>query len=509
MLARELLIASLTSATLVLEHNATLLPRPLVASDHLGVMALYAVNAVRRRQGAGVLTECPKWWLRRIDQACSLGNPAVLAFVAACDVHALTYCGSAREVHGVVLDRLAVHNFVGAPSIHARNRTQAMQALPWLLPLMMAHEGNRRWAGANAICRAIDDGAPLHGAVAQAFGVPREVVRWLGRHSLPEKWCFDVPRVRRLLTLLGWLPPERRPRNLAQFDALSVLGSALAAPFSYRGRNAEPVALARIDGCMRRWLDYATQGRTDHATAFEDFVHRTRELEDARDFLRALFEAGQAIDQLDENAADAWVLRWSSRIGLPGVLSLSQTWHEVIARAPDDDIDGPNVCWPAVLTGSWHGVDRMAVELISRDQLYIEGQRMAHCVGGYAAMCHSGNSVIVSLRTASGLPMSTAELHLTDHGVPAIMAVQHRAAHNTAPNGDCVRALGALLLQLNQGDQRLLMRRRAFQHNQRAGHTRAAGRSDAAQFSFSAAAQHAARRVATPSVAASATLISC
>lgn len=66
----------------------------------------------------------------------------MLAFIAALDPHALAYRATASEVHGVALDRLAVYNYAVGARSDARNRTQAMQALPWLLPLMTARDGD-------------------------------------------------------------------------------------------------------------------------------------------------------------------------------------------------------------------------------------------------------------------------------------------------------------------------------------------------------------------------------
>lgn len=510
-LASVLLAAGMEKAKVILEHNATLLPRPLLPPGQIGGMVLHAASAARREQGAAALAACPSKWFGQLGQAWAIDDKAVLAFVAALDPHALAYRATAREVHGVALDRLAVYNYTVGACSDARNRTQAMQALPWLLPLMTAREGDGRWEGVGLICQAIDDGLPLHDAVALAFGVPREVVRWLSRRTLPDNWRFDVPRLQRLLALLTWLPHERRPRSPAQFETLTALGSALSAPFSYRSGLAEPAALTRIAGCMRHWLGRATQGRTDDTLTNANIVRRAQELEDARDFLRALFEAARAIDGLDVDAADAWVLRWCAGIGMERMLALSQTWHDAVAIASmedTDDADGAGSRWPAILESPWHGENRIVVELTGSDGLHIEGQKMGHCVGSYEAACRSGNSVIVSLRTAAGVPVSTAQLHLSD-GMPAILAGQHRAAYNAIPGDDCVRDLAAFLRDLNCGDQRLVLQRRAFQRQQREKCTCPKGSSSREQFTFSAAARMAARRLATPPVATFATLVLC
>jgi len=503
-LAAALLAAGLAPARVTLEHQATLLPRPPLSADYIGAMALQAVNAARRAQGLAALPACPAQWAAGLRQACAFDDPALLAYVATLDAHALAYRSSARAVYGVALDRLTVHNVVAAPQGHARNRMQALEALPWLLPLLTTG-----WGGAGAVCHAIDAGLPLHDAVARAFGVPREVVRWLGRDRLPGSWTLDAGRLQRLLALLAWLPPERRPRSHAQFAALTALGSALAAPFSYRRGSAGAAGLARIAGGMRHWLAHATQGPLRAAPPTvaerEAAAQWSADLADAGDFLRALFESRQTIDGLDEEAADASVLHWCAGIRPPRLLALSRRWHALVAAAPDAQAAAANARWPAVLASAWHGQNRTVIELTGADQLRIEGQRMGHCVASHETACRTGNSVIVSLRSPSGAPLSTAELHLVDD-VPAIRAGQHRAARNAAPDDDCVRALGALLQHLNRADQGLVQRRRAYQRRQLAQRARSPGE---ALWKFSAGAQQAARRLATPPVAAPANLALC
>ncbi|WP_306392531.1 PcfJ domain-containing protein [Telluria beijingensis] len=481
--AAALRAAGFDGVHLSLEHNAALLPRPQAQPGQLAALALRAAP----------VAACPAPWLERLRQACGFDDPAPLAYVAALDTHVLAYRAGERQVHGIVLDRLAVVNFIGAQDgdAHARNRAQALRALPWLLPLLTAHGGENAWEGARYINQAIDAGRPLHAAVAQAFGVPRETVRWLGRRALPDGWRLDAGRLQRLLALLAWLAPERRPRDPAQFEGLTALGSTLAAPFSYRRVAGEGAALARIETPMRSWLAHVTRVGLDSV----DFAQRALELADARDFLRALFEAVHADAGLDDDAADARVLRWCAGIGAARLLALSRAWHATVADAQEQDEKNAPSRWPPVLATPWQGEGRTVVELASAEQLRTEGRKMGHCVGNYEVACRSGNSVIVSLRGDSGLPLSTAELHLVD-GVPGIVAGQHRAARNGAPGADCERALGALVRHLNHADGRLVARRRAFQRRQQAWRVAAAGAAADDGPTFGSAARQAARRLA-------------
>ena len=485
-------------AKVSLEHNATVLPRPLLMPDQIGRLALHALS---RDQGESALSECPPALVKHWRQACCFNDPAVLAYGAALDAHAAAYRTTARNVHGIALDSLAVHNFIAAPPGKARNRVQAMQALPWLLPMKTSHAGAENRENRHEVPRiraAIDAGLPLYDAVAQAFGVPREVVRWLGRRTLPGNWIVDVGRLRRLLTLLSWLPPERRPLTPAQFGVLNALASALTAPLGFIGGAGEPVTLMRIAQCMRRWLVHETQAGLDDTAARADFPQWACDLVDAKDFLHALFDAAQSIDRLDEEQADAWVLGWCAGIRVARLLALSRAWHAAIAV--ETSASGPGDAgsrWPAVLATPWQFENRTIVELTSRAQLRVEGQRMEHCVASYEAVCRSGNSLIVSLRGAAGVPMSTAELRLGD-GMPRLTVAQHRAAWNAMPGPDCARALDALLVHLNRADQhQMLHRRREFQRRQNTQRSGAHGQGQAGQSRFNTFAQAVARRLAT------------
>lgn len=450
--AAALLAAGLGRARVHLDHQAGGLPRPVVTAAQLARLAL---GAVQYAHGEAAMEACPPAVLAQWERACAYTDPAVLAWRAALDAHAC-----------VVPDTLAVHNFIGAAGGHARNRAQALQALPWLLTMLTAPA---RSPQVPAIVAAIDAGLPLVDAVARAFDVPREVVRWLGRRPLPARWRLDALRLQRLLALLSWLPPERRPLHDADWDSLCAHARALSAPLDYAGASDEAMTLARMGPSMRRWL---AQPRPDRAA----------ELLDARDFLRALYEASQSIDGQSANAADARVLAWCAGIRVARLLMLSREWHAAMAAqasvSPGATADAH---WPPVLARPLRAGDRSIVELTSRGQLQAEGQAMAHCVGSYAAPCVSGNSIVVALRDAAGAPVSTAELLVHDTA-PWITIAQHRAAGNAAPGAACAQALRALLAHLDGPDQQaVLQRRRTFQREQRALQARAYRYNDDAQ----------------------------
>jgi hypothetical protein len=269
-LASALAAAGYRRARVPLEHNATVLPRPVMTANQIGRLALQALNTVRLEHGESALPELDARLADHFALASSFDDPAVHAYRAALEPNAANYQRCAQAVNGVALDRLAVYNFISVSHDKSRNRVQAMEVLPWLLPVMTAHGNGRISFEAVSIGHAIDAGLRLHEAVGRAFGVPSEVVRWLGRRTLPCDWSMDVGRLRRLLALLSWIPPERRPRTAAQFDALTALGSALAVPLGFHGEDDSPALLARYATCMRRWLACVTRSGLEAATAMRN-----------------------------------------------------------------------------------------------------------------------------------------------------------------------------------------------------------------------------------------------
>lgn len=458
-----------------LERQATLLARPAMTPTQVdwlvsSAVALHAPggrpDAPRGPAGAGRGDANP--------------DPAVAAYLDALDDQARDYVAGGRAAHGQPVDRLAVYNFLVGQGGNSRYRVQAMRVLPWLLPLLAAPKRGRILPELAAVRAAIDGAGPLHDAVACAFGVPRELVRWLGSRELPGNWQLDDVRLGRLLAALSWLPPERRPSSPAQFGDLMQLCGVLAGIFRFRNDRGDlrTRAWSALHGpCMRRWL--AECGRPGWA---RDAMARDRQdfaaqCADASDFMGALVDAVQHRQDAGDEAALAWVTRWAAGIGLRRLLALSRDWHadafpalDVAAEMPADV--GPAAShgarWPAILPEAMRFGEITAVELTSAAQLQAESVRMQHCVASYDRACHSGRSVIVSLRAVSGRVLSTAELRLVDGDRPRVAVEQHRAIRNGAPMAACERALEALVACLNDEPAAALLQARIrFQQDQR------------------------------------------
>ena len=364
-----------------------------------------------------------------------------------------------------------MYNFIAGRAGKSRYRAQALRALPWIMPLMTAPERGRILREVVTIRAAIDETAPLDEAVARAFDVPREVVRWLSCRTLPEHWQLDDGRLRRLLAALSWIPPEHRPQSSTQFSDLVQLCGVLARIFRFRNDRGDlrMSAWSVLHGpCMRLWLAECQHGWALRARGSDPHGFATN-CADASDFLSALVEAVQDEQETEDEAALALVMRWATEISLRRLLDLSRQWHANAFPALATPADEPDVAaWPAMLPKAmcFNGVT--AVELTSAAQLRVEGSLMQHCVASYDRACYNGRSAIVSLRAASGVVLSTAELRLVGEEGLRVTVEQHRSVHNGAPGFASQRALETLVHYLNDDASEPLLRARdSFQQHLR------------------------------------------
>jgi hypothetical protein len=454
-----------------LERNAPVRPRPVLAASQVEWLLLFVANRMRAARGEETRASPGGAACARSDGGRDGEDAAIGACESVLDAFTRTYQASARTMCGVVLDRLAVYNFVAARAGRSHYRVQALHALPWLLPMLAAPERGRVLREVVTIRAAIDETLPLYEAVAGAFDVSREVVRWLGRRPLPVTWQLNDVRLSRLLAALSWVPPERRPESCAQFEDLVQLCTKLARIFRFHdyGDLRTPAWSVRHGPCMRRWLAECRQpGRMQDAIRRDPHRFAT-ECGDASDFLGTLIEAAQDRHGTENEAAVACAMRWAAGISLRRLLELSRQWHSDAVRAAPGPVDrSADAHWPAVLPEAMQFGDRTVVELTDSGQLAAEGRLMRHCVAMYDQACYRGHSAIVSLRTASGAVRSTAELRLIEGGSMRVAVEQHRSAENGAPDSACLRALETLVRHLNGASAEPLLRARSlFQRHHR------------------------------------------
>lgn len=448
-------------ARVTLDRNATLAPQPVIAPARLARL----VQAVAQHSG-GNLAALADAGAAPVDAQMALAR-----YRAELDAHVLAWQAQAAQVAAMATDWLAVYNCLAGGPVGGQFRTQAVMALPWLLPVLVSATEDGVVDEVAPVFAAIDQAAPLHAAVAQVLKVPREVVRWLGRRPLPQDWRLDLRRAQHLLLALSWLPPQWRPQTAAHFTSLTtmcnVLGALLRFDRIYHARG-EQARVLRHAACLQRWLRESYPATWFRQALHDDVARLTDTLSDASDFLQALAQAIQDRCSYDSDAANDAVLQWASGIGLRHLMRLSHQWHAQASRdamLPSDA--GACLQWPAIVAQPWQFQRVTVIELTSSRELIREGVAMSHCVAMLDRVCHHGDGVIVALRGQHASEVSTAELRLG--AGPQVQAVieQHRGVNNSAPPQACQRALEAFVQYVNH-DERTTMRqaRHAFQRQQ-------------------------------------------
>lgn len=395
--------------------------------------------------------------------------------------------------------QLQVYNFFASGNaIVRRNRMQAIEVLPWLAPLLsglnlrnwkMARIAEPAYADIREdmaeplkqILDAVDTGKPLFDAVAAAFGIPRETVRWSRHRVLPDVDYFDCFQVDFLLIALSWMPAEKRPvtpmewlqfgefvfdciETLARFNLVYTPDCVGTSPGRY---SLHLVRLQPFSAILSRWLHESLgTGITSMAMRLKRNCQGHTGMQEATDFLLCLrmsfHHACPAVDydEIVEDPFNDYMVAWFETINLRHLLNISKAWHRVIVSPVDRNglpasetlerqDEGRLNCWPALLGKPFRYRDWEAVELTSSPDLIEEGNMLKHCIGGYTDHCLFGSTLIYSIREVSGLRLSTVALHVK-HDPCQVTVIAHYARRNAQPDSDSEAAVDALVQALKQ-----------------------------------------------------------
>lgn len=316
---------------------------------------------------------------------------------------------------------------------HRQHRTQAIATYPLLADALCADDGLRT---------VIDDARPLASALRHRFRCPAAAIRALVGLGADQVSGGPVPPAGRLLAALSHCPPNWRPRTPEQWRAflelahipdqvvpetwtierLRELGPdwaesrSLIGPFErladihdFRDSLRAHVLEAPFAGAAGNW------GNGGASPATQDLIPS---------LLHTLLDSRPLLEQLA--ASEQWHLR-----------------HDHLLAAIGTAGRGRWLSWPALSAPHHTGNGLTIIPLVNSDELAQEGKAMGHCVAGYDWHCAYMQSHIVSIRTASGERLSTAELHLGEDG--AISMVQHRGRSNMPPSTTAVNALAEYL----------------------------------------------------------------
>ncbi|MES2018714.1 MAG: hypothetical protein V4484_19665 [Pseudomonadota bacterium] len=487
-----------------------------ISAKLAGKVAREALNRWRVERGLSMIEECPSALSALFAQQLSTQHAGLGLFFARLAADALA---SVREPSSA--DLLAVYNFLAAHGGKvSRNRVQALQAMPILLDLLVVpsrDDQREHSAPVSSVVAAIDGAEPLSLSVAQAFDVPCETVRWLRGRTLPPAWRLNERRLRVLLNILAWMPPEKRPANTFEFEDMIDVAQALAAALQpLRGLSAAKSSLLvpRYSRVLKLWMVQLLRPDCGAARRTLDrLVGRHGSLAGAGDFLAALHRAVVRLAKVEPgpgsmhtlDACQDLVLEWASTRSLRQLFDSSAQWHAAlqVRAAPGQcktvSSSDPNRQWPLVLVAPLQLDKLTVVELGDEASLLLEGRAMHHCVGALGGRCLAGDSVIVSIRDAGGQRLSTAELHLAPGPRPVVLG-QHCAVNNSTPRPDCIEVAKRLVRLLNGAAYcDVVMVRIMFQHVEylRRGRSDVQGRHGN---EFEDAAENAAWTIATGSV---------
>ncbi|HZW13944.1 MAG TPA: PcfJ domain-containing protein [Noviherbaspirillum sp.] len=470
---------------------ASVVPRRLVSEGMALRMAFGTLNLLRREHGLAPLLEAPPLLAEYVTSTHLTAARAIDKYVAGLNPDVLRFIQEYRSRYHPRYDDLKVYNFLnGGHGNASRNRIQAIRELPWLLRIlsgmdaMFSLDSDTAFAARRmdpetvaALTAAIDAGQPLFSSVAQVFRVPVETVKWSRGQMLPLYGGFAVPRMDLLLTILSWLPPEKRPRSDAEWRHLqtiiSTLFSIAGGVRDERNRLSGPEMIRHDGPAVAAWLREITKPTlVAAAERFDRMCRAGDDPENAKDFLRAVgrsfrrFCADGGAQACHADMLHAWLGQQS----FFRVMSLSRRWHAAMqahlvsngAVNPESGRTG-SLAWPLVLDNALHLGAVSIAELGDSKSLEAEGKSMEHCVAGYSQKCAMENCVIVSVRDVAGFRLSTAELAIREEPL-RVELVQHKGRRNTLPSPGSVSAVAHLLQYLNHPDcNGRLASRHAFQ----------------------------------------------
>lgn len=483
-------------STARLDRAALATPYPTLSPHMAQSMCLAALNTLLSGRNLPVESALPDQVEQYLMAQYRPDHEAVESFLARLHAPALMTTRRIGDSLGTRRDPLTIYNLLveGDGALY-RNRSQAAAALPWLYPLMarvflpmpagdLVAADSTTVTTAKAVFDVIDTGQPLFATVAQAFGVAPETVRWSRKMTLPPNWDIDWTRMGRVLTMVSWLPPEKRPRMASDWQALRTVCNALRMSLSSvveQSAIAELSREPRFARIMRHWIRNLL--RPDLAAA-QDIVSAMQaphdRLSEISDYLRVILRSLHRF--CDHSAPDttgtgdpclALLLDWACKVSLQQMLARSRTWHASLhneangAVPPSPQRAAESQAWPILLSQPLCTGTLNLVELANTEDLQEEGLIMDHCVGTYGQECLAANRLIFSIRNLAGRRLSTVEVHIEVFPLRVRLG-QHRGPGNTLPALPCQAAAAALVAWINRPDHiKNLYVRHDFQQAQR------------------------------------------
>lgn len=343
-----------------------------------------------------------------------------------------------------------IYNFLaGGPEQESLNRLQAARVFPVLVPALATGDGLRE------VHEAIRARKPLIDAVANALNVPKSVarcLRGLGLDTAGQAWS-DQPHA--LFRLLATLPPDFRPKDAEAWMSFNTAVQAIS-----QASGMPPLCTRNrlwLYACASRKFKVEDLGATLESAA--------RDIDEFTSALVAVinFELRREPRHKSLYAINAITEFINTQNDILKVARLAKRYEAAYLKESADFANTEEkallsgVCWKSVLDAPLVTTLRTIHQLVTAEELMVEGADMGHCVGSYAIHCLSGDAVIFSVRDRDGRRCSTMQVSISQDKKGDVKAsfAQHKGKSNAEPSRECKIATLSLLRHLNQDKKSL------------------------------------------------------
>lgn len=386
--------------------------------------------------------------LEAVDDAClQIARDLTFEWSCALDPAALRTALRLEQLEGVdgvaAYNRLASHDPTASAqdpagrAIRIRNRVQFADSCSVLSELWLLDrpaqdvDGIHEW-----LTRAIDQGASLRDMLPTRWPKVRSVLSWLLRPrprwlrlALAEQPDSDEVLPMTLATLpsltevLAQLPPSYWPSDRAGFNQCRRLVAEDAAALGTLWRELGVTLFPLLQVALRdhRWSGLQ-QAEDRHGRAL---LSRVRDAIDAVGIVQDVVESGlrntmpDASDETRTMRARELIAAWLNDRPLSSILRFSDAVHEAHAAAQQEAIDSLRLNarsqdglqlsrrderWPSVMTPGLvpDEIDDVQFEeILTPDDLILEGATMRHCVARHMRECRKGFARIFRLRAGN------------------------------------------------------------------------------------------------------------
>lgn len=338
-----------------------------------------------------------------------------------------------------------IYNFLaGGPEQESLNRLQAARVFPVLVPALATGDGLRE------VHEAIRARKPLIDAVANALNVPKSVVRCLRGLDVATSGQVWSDQPHALFRLLATLPPDFRPKDAEAWMSFNTAVQAIS-----QASGMPPLCTRN-----RLWL-YACASRKykveDLGATLESAA---RDIDEFTSALVAVinFELRREPRHKSLYAINAITEFINTQNDILKVARLAKRYEAAYLKESADFANTEEkallsgVCWKSVLDAPFVTTLRTIHQLVTAEELMVEGADMGHCVGSYAIHCLSGDAVIFSVRDRDGRRCSTMQITISQDKKGDVKAsfAQHKGKSNAEPSRECKIATLSLLRHLSQ-----------------------------------------------------------